>query len=134
MRVVIDTNILVSFAIRPNAAIGQFFELVLAHDVPLVSMETFTELLTVLRRDKFRKYVSWERSIDYIEWYGTISELVLVTRHVAACRDPKDDKFLSLAVSGRADCIVAGDADLLDMEAFDGIPILSPSDFIGRFG
>ena len=57
----------------------------------------------------------------------------MVTEHVVACRDPKDDKFLSVAVSGRADCIIAGDKDLLEMVTFGGVPVYRPADFIRLF-
>jgi predicted nucleic acid-binding protein len=56
--------------------------------------------------------------------------LVDVTERVAACRDPKDDKFLELAVSGRASCIVSGDKDLLALHPFRGIAILNPAAFL----
>ena len=57
------------------------------------------------------------------------AELVPITERVRVCRDPKDDKFLELAVNGRADVIVSGDADLLALSAFQGIPILTPALF-----
>ena len=65
-----------------------------------------------------------------MEWYAGISELITVTEHVAACRDPRDDKFLSLAVAGKADCIVSGDGDLLDMVAYRGIPVYRAPEFL----
>ncbi len=49
---------------------------------------------------------------------------------VRVCRDPKDDKFLELAVNGRADCIVSGDDDLLVPNPFRGVDVLTPSDFL----
>ena len=51
---------------------------------------------------------------------------------MTACRDPKDDKFLEAALAVRADCIVSGDADLLDMTSFEEIPILRPAEFLAR--
>jgi predicted nucleic acid-binding protein len=51
---------------------------------------------------------------------------------VNACRDPKDDKFLEAAQAGQADCIVSVDADLLDMVAFEDIPIIRPAEFFAR--
>jgi predicted nucleic acid-binding protein len=45
---------------------------------------------------------------------------------VTACRDPKDDKFLALAVSGGAQALVSSDDDLLSMGSFGGVAILSP--------
>jgi predicted nucleic acid-binding protein len=50
---------------------------------------------------------------------------------IRACRDPKDDKFLELAVHGRADLIVTGDQDLHTLNPFRGIAILTPNAFLG---
>jgi putative PIN family toxin of toxin-antitoxin system len=58
------------------------------------------------------------------------AELVDITEQIAACRDPKDDKFLELAVNGRADLLVSGDQDLLALNPFKGIPILTPAAFV----
>ena len=53
-----------------------------------------------------------------------------ITERIAACRDATDDKFLELAVNGKADMIVSGDADLLVLNPFRGIPIVSPAAFV----
>ena len=58
------------------------------------------------------------------------SELVEVTAVVSVCRDPQDDKFLELALSGAATHIISGDDDLLALHPFRGIAILSPQDFV----
>jgi predicted nucleic acid-binding protein len=58
------------------------------------------------------------------------AELVTITERIAACRDATDDKFLELAVSGRADLIVTGDADLLALNPFRDIPIITPGVFV----
>jgi putative PIN family toxin of toxin-antitoxin system len=133
MRVVIYTNILVSFAIRPNSDFEKIFDRIAAQGVFLVSEDTLAELFDVLSRERFRKFIPLDQSIDYVEWYAGISEQVIVTQHVVACRDPKDAKFLALAVSGRADCILAGDHDLLDMVKFNGVPIYRPAEFMRLF-
>ena len=57
------------------------------------------------------------------------AELVPIVERVAPCRDPTDDRFLELAVNGRADFIVTGDPDLLVFNRFRGIPILTPAAF-----
>lgn len=57
MRLVVDTNILVSFAIRPNRTFERIFDHVANHGVLLISDETLTELADVLTRDKFRRYL-----------------------------------------------------------------------------
>jgi putative PIN family toxin of toxin-antitoxin system len=58
------------------------------------------------------------------------AELVTITERIAACRDPTDDKFLELVVNGHADLIVGGDADLLALNSFRGIPIVTPAIFV----
>jgi len=133
MRVVVDTNILISFAIRPSKDFEKLFDYLADNGVTLISEDTIAELFTVLSREKFRKYIPQDSALDYIDWYIGISESVTVTKQVFACRDPKDDKFLSLAVTGKADCIIAGDKDLLDMIAYEGIPIYRAADFLKLF-
>jgi predicted nucleic acid-binding protein len=51
---------------------------------------------------------------------------------VAACRDPQDDKFLALALSGGAQAIVSSDDDLLSMGQFRGVRILTPREFLDQ--
>jgi putative PIN family toxin of toxin-antitoxin system len=58
------------------------------------------------------------------------ARLVEVTVHVVECRDPRDNKFLELAISGNAECIVSGDQDLLVLHPFRGISIVKPRDFL----
>ena len=58
------------------------------------------------------------------------AEIVQIDEQIAVCRDPKDDKFLERAVNGRADVIVSGDADLLTLGPFRGIPVLTPAAFV----
>src|ERR1700730_5304035 len=58
------------------------------------------------------------------------AELVTITERIAACRDPTDDKFLELAVNGHADLIVSGDGDLLALNPFRQIPIVTPAAFV----
>ena len=68
-----------------------------------------------------------------MEFLATVvreSELVEETAAVSVCRDPKDDKFLELALSGAATHIISGDDDLLSLHPFRGIAILSPHDFV----
>ena len=61
------------------------------------------------------------------------AEMVEITETITDCRDAKDNKFLELAVSGKADCIVSGDADLLVLNPFREIPILTPREFLTRY-
>ena len=68
----------------------------------------------------------------WLEGVLASAELVSITERIITCRDPKDDKFLELAVNGHADLIVSGDADLLTLDPFRGIPIVTPAAFVQR--
>lgn len=58
------------------------------------------------------------------------AELVEITEEIYVCRDPKDDQILELAVNGKASCIVTGDQDLLVLNPFRRIPIVTPAEFL----
>ena len=62
------------------------------------------------------------------------SEVIEIYSSFTACRDHKDDKFLDLAIDGKADVILSRDPDLLELNPFQNIPILSPADFIHLLG
>jgi uncharacterized protein len=61
------------------------------------------------------------------------SQSIEIKQEVNACRDAKDDKFLELAVNGNADIIITGDADLLILNPFQEIEIITPEIFVSRF-
>jgi len=96
----------------------------------LISEETSAEYIRVISKEKFEKYVPLSYRISYIENIISNALPVIIKQHIVACRDPKDDQFLSLAVSGNASCMVSGDIDLLVLHPFNGIPILKPIDFL----
>ena len=84
----------------------------------------------MLERDKFDSYVSRAEREEFLEALIERSLGIEPAEEIQACRDPKDDKFLELAVSGQARCIVSSDKDLLEMKRFRGIPILTPAKFL----
>jgi len=127
---VFDTNVLVSALFSDRSAPGRAFFTALGTGTLLVSEETVTELADVVGRPKFDRYVTAEERGRFVAALVRRAELVEVPAPVVACRDPRDDKFLSLAVSGSASVIVSGDADLLVLHPFRGIPILSPATFL----
>jgi len=67
--------------------------------------------------------------LDDLRQVFAAAEMVTITERVTVCRDPEDDKFLELAVNGHADVIISGDADLLVLDTFRGIPIITPAAF-----
>ncbi len=98
--------------------------------VLLFSDETFDEFRSRLHRSKFDSYVSREGRSVYLAQLDAVSEWILITGTKLGCRDPGDDKLLETALMGKADCLITGDRDLLEMSPFHGIPILRPTGFL----
>jgi len=131
-RYVFDTNVIVSAVLLPKSKPRKAFDLATQSATILVSDEVVEELNDVLRRADFEKYVTEALRMEFLAALLRDAELVEITEHVKECRDPRDDKFLSLAVNGKADCIISGDKDLLELNPFRGIPIIAPAEFLGQ--
>lgn len=130
MRVVFDTIVVVSALMLLGSPPRRAFDAALQHGQLLVSEAMLEELDDVLRRPKLAGYVSEEQRLEFLAAYIRDAEDVLVTTRLRECRDPKDDKFLELAIAGKATHIVSGDQDLLTLSPFRGIVILTPADFL----
>ncbi len=130
-RVVLDANVLISAALRPDGPPRAVVDAVRQErGVLLFSDETFDELRTRLQLPKFDRYVSWEGRAVYLAQLEAVSEWVPIAGAKLGCRDPDDDKLLETALMGSADCLVTGDRDLLEMSPFQNIPILTPAGFM----
>ena len=130
LRTVFDTNILISAVLLPRSVPRQAFDLARQQGRLLVSEATIAELDRVLRRPKFNRYLLEEERLEFLVALVREAELVEVTKTVIACRDPKDNLVLELALSGDANYIVTGDADLLVLHPFRDIPIVTAQDFL----
>ena len=131
LRIVIDTNVLVSRLLLPRSIPAQAVRKARREGRVLLSEATMDELAQVLSRSKLDRYVSIEDRKQFLRELGRRSELVPIIYPVRECRDPKDDKFLEVALNGRGDLIITGDADLLAMNPWRGIGVLSPSSYLG---
>ncbi len=100
----------------------------------IVSAQTWAEFVEVLYRDKFDKYLSDLRRKAFLDSVEAVSFTVEIQETITACRDPKDDKFLEVAVNGLADVIVTGDKDLLVLDPFRNIPVVEARAFLETFG
>ena len=133
-RLVIDSNVWIAALISPAATARQLVDTVLDCELEvLMSESTFAELVSRLNRPKFDRYREQE------SWNSFLMALVeLALWHEDAgtttgiSRDVDDDKFLALAVTGQAEAIISGDRDLLDLVSHEGIPILTPAQFLQR--
>jgi putative PIN family toxin of toxin-antitoxin system len=131
-RIVADTNCLVSRLLLPSSVPSRAVRNAADFGLLLVSEATMDELADVLSRPKFDRYVSMQDRQQFLRLLGRIAEFVTTGYPVRECRDPKDDKFLEVALNGKADLILTGDADLLTLNPWRGIAILSPADYLKR--
>ena len=128
MRVVLDTNVLVSALITRGTPPDQLYQAWLRNEIELVtSAAQIDELADVLSRPKLRKYV------DPADAAGLVSDILLraiVIRDMPIPRrspDPKDDAILAAAVAGEAKLVVSGDKPgILALREVQGIPIRTP--------
>ncbi len=134
LRVVIDTNVLLSFLIKQNSIPGQIVSHVLKKHRLILSNSVLQELSDKCKKDKFRRYFTLEEGIQLVTISEQVGENGVVHHTVTDCRDNKDNKFLELALSGNADVIISGDRDLLELHPFHEIPILLPNDGYHFFG
>ena len=129
-RVVIDTGVLVSAAIRPESVPALALAKALLQFDVCVSDETLCELETVLMRPKFNGYMGLELRRDFVAGFRQHTTKIEVEQVVTDCVDPKDNKFLALAEVADAELIVASDPHLTNLHPWRGIPIMPPAAFL----
>lgn len=128
MRLVVDTNVFVSAALKELSWSGMVVRWADKYGGLLKTTITEQEILEVLARPRIAPKIA-PFFLANVHKMLAAAEFVTIIERVTACRDPKDDKFLELAVNGRADVIVSGDADLLVLDSFGDIPIITPAAF-----
>ncbi len=135
-RCVFDTNAVVSALLFSRSVPRQALSRALHIGTLLMSQALSGELDEVLDRPRFDRYVTRQQRAAFLRNLLRMAMSVPITETVRACRDPKDDKILELAVNGNANYIITGDDDLLVMNPFRGIAIIGPAEFleIAAFG
>ena len=129
-RYVFDTNVLVSAILLPDSTAFTAYVKALETGVLLASPETLAEYQEVILRRKFDRYASRKRRQVFINELIQGVEQIGIIEEIKACRDPKDNQFLEVAVNGIADALITGDQDLLDLHPFRDIAILTPTQFL----
>ena len=130
LRVVYDTNVVVSALLFGQSIPAQALFAVHGRGTVLLSEPTLIELSEVLSRPKFDRYLTQEERERFLAALLHEATLIEISDEVRVCRDPKDDKFLDLALNGTATHLVTGDEDLLVLDPFRGIPIVTPARFL----
>jgi putative PIN family toxin of toxin-antitoxin system len=130
---VIDTNTLVSAFLSKYSKPTLAYEKARRTGKVLASLETYEEFCDVFVREKFDKYISLNIRLEILNEFKEIAIFIKISEMITDCRDPRDNKFLELAISANASCIITGDKDLLVLHPFRGIPILNAVDFLNTF-
>ena len=127
MRIVLDTNVLVSALISRDGPPGRVLAAIRNQRLTLVTSEAqLVELRTVLRREGLRPYIRREEARDLIRNLEAIGEVVADLPNVNASPDPDDNVILATAVAGQADVVVSGDKKhMLVLGQIEGIPIIT---------
>ena len=115
LRVVLDTNLVLSALVFPAGRVASLRELWQQQQfLPLVSQPALAELIRALGYPKFRLTLAEQEELlaDYLPFCTTIA-IPNPPPSVPLCRDPMDAPFLQLALAGQADVLVTGDQDLL---------------------
>ena len=131
-RVVFDTNVVISAILKCQSIPRQALDLALKSGIVLFSNETLSELQEKLLQTRFDRYVSRVIRVDFLRIFTSLTTQVTVTSIVTDCRDPRDNKFLELAIDGQANYLVTGDQDLHVLNPFQSIEVLSPKQFLQR--
>ncbi|AFY99510.1 putative toxin-antitoxin system toxin component, PIN family [Calothrix sp. PCC 6303] len=130
MRLVLDTNVLISATLAPNSIPAKVLNWGEDNGVILYSDATLAELLSVLGRSKFAKYIDADNIEGLSRRIKTTWVSVAILKQIKLCRDAKDDKFLELALNGDATHLITGDTDLLILHPIQNIPIINPRTFL----
>ncbi|HEY5408178.1 MAG TPA: putative toxin-antitoxin system toxin component, PIN family [Ginsengibacter sp.] len=130
---VIDTNTLISSSLFANSVPRKAVSKVNETGKISASIDTYSEFFEVFLRPKFDKYISIETRLGILIDFKQLALFSEISETIIDCRDPKDNKFLELAVSGDTSCIITGDKDLLALHPFRGIPILNANEFLNNF-
>lgn len=127
---VLDTNVLVDALLFKSSFGRRAFDIVRARGTLVLSTPTYSELVEVLYRPRLRRYIEEEERRAYLGKLGAMAIFVEPGQAIRACRDPKDDKFLELAVASKAVAIITRDIDLIVLDPFQGVRIFEAQAFV----
>lgn len=131
MKVVLDTNVIVSGFLSPTS----YTALILQQWAQ--NTKTFDILVSQAILDEYERMLAYphlhiipDEQQRFLTLLKKVASLVTPTQEITVVRDPSDNKFIECAVAGRAAYIVSSDPDLLELKEYQGIQILSPEQFL----
>ena len=134
IRCILDTNTIISGLMNFVSKSRLVVDYALFNCEVISSEETIIELFDVINRVKFDKYISFEERYLFAREYINLSTNFKIIQNFNLCRDTKDNKFLDLAYSGKANYLITGDKDLLVLSTFYNTKIVTSSVFLEIVG
>jgi putative PIN family toxin of toxin-antitoxin system len=129
---VVDTNVMVSAVLSPPSIPARAVNSALQTGVILLSLPVLRELQEVMFRAKLDRYVTIDERRQFLAMLIDSSRPIETVESLRVCRDPRDDKFLELAIAGNAHVIISGDKDLLALSPFRDVQIVTPAEYLER--
>jgi len=135
LRIVLDANVIISALIRSDSVPGRILRAVVEATAArmVTSYPLLAELRSAIEYPRLQRYLQMSKQDkeEFVVLLEQIADPVNIGDYQTPgiCRDPKDEPYLQTALAGRADYIVSGDGDLLNLKAVEDIPIVLPSDF-----
>ena len=127
-KVIIDSNIWVSFLIGKN--LRNLVQYVRNEQIAIITCEEqLQELSLAFQKPKLQKYFQPNQIATFFSFLKGVSLIVPITSIVPLCRDPKDDYLLALSITSKANFLVTGDTDLLDLQQINNTIIIKYTDF-----
>ena len=131
LKLIIDTNLWVSFIISNK--LNVLDPLLFAGNTRLLfSTELITEIQETITKPKLKKYFKTNTLEEMFYAFEPFIDLVEVESIITICRDPKDNFLLALAKDGKADYLLTGDKDLLELKKFGKVKIQTIGTFINE--
>ncbi len=131
-RVIIDTNLWISFLITKD--FNKLDKIIDSRQcIILFSQELLSEFIEVSSRPKLMRYFGQSYIEEILETIEEFAEFIDVTSQIKFLNDSKDDFLLSLAIDGKADYLITGDKDLLEVKKYESTEILSIAEFLMKY-
>lgn len=128
--IVVDTNVILSGILFESSVPRDVLTHALNDYLLVFSDRTWDELSLVMQRPKFDRYFNLEKRLLALTNLASKIKLIKSKTVISDCRDPKDNKFLALAIDTDAKFIITGDHDLLVMHPYKGIHVCTPAEFL----
>jgi len=130
--IVLDASTLVSATFNSHGVPARAVEHALSVDRVAISEPVMTELLDVLYRPGIARFIKPESSSQLLGQLVALGVSFEPVERVTDCRDPKDNKYLELALTAKAERIISSDTDLLVLHPWRSVRILRPADYLGE--